>query len=55
MEWVKDHLYTNTFYTTEKFNGYQYQRLEKEGFKFSMESGKKILIKKLKNEKENSI
>jgi len=132
MEWIKDPKYTNTYYTTKKFNDYQYnviiiteqtnksikywihvssgkkrkefeifedkenkslggiralfwikeamydfpkfyadrrnikelntyicigwadsrrrniyQRLEKEGFKFSMEDGKKILIKKL--------
>jgi len=133
MDWIKDPQYTNTYYTTKKFNGYQYnvliiteetdksfkywihvssgkkrkefeifedkenkslggiralfwikeamfdfynyitkrrsldnkavyicvgwadnrrrniyQRLEKEGFKFSMENGKKILIKRLK-------
>jgi len=27
MEWIKDPLYTNTYYTTEKFNGYQYNVL----------------------------
>jgi hypothetical protein len=133
MDWIKDPQYTNTYYTTKKFNGYQYnvliiteetdksfkywvhvssgkkrkefeifedkenkslggirslfwikeamfdfynyitkrrnlynkavyicvgwadnrrrniyQRLEKEGFQFSMENGKKILIKRLK-------
>ena len=27
MKWTKDPLYTNTYYTTEKFNGYQYNVL----------------------------
>lgn len=27
MEWTKDPLYTNTYFTTEKFNGYQYNVL----------------------------
>jgi hypothetical protein len=27
MEWIKDPLYTNTYYITEKFNGYQYNVL----------------------------
>lgn len=27
MEWTKDPLYINTYYTTEKFNGYQYNVL----------------------------
>lgn len=27
MEWTKDSRYTNTYYTTKKFNGYQYNVL----------------------------
>ena len=27
MEWIKDPQYTNTYYTTKKFNGYQYNVL----------------------------
>lgn len=60
MEWIKDSQYTNTYYTTETFNGYQYNALviieethKSIKYWFHVSSGKKRKEFEIFEDKEN--
>ena len=60
MEWIKDKDYTNTYYTTKKFNGYQYNvfivvedNTKSVKYWVSVSSGKKRAEFEIFEDKEN--